>query len=48
MKALTRISLAIAIAAMATSGFAALSQKFTDFGSGPAQWLMTKAELAQW
>jgi len=48
MKALTRISLAIAIAAMATSGFAQLSKNFSDFGSGPAQWLMTNEEKAQW
>ncbi|HEX3582844.1 MAG TPA: GWxTD domain-containing protein, partial [Thermoanaerobaculia bacterium] len=48
MKALTRISLAIAIAAMATSGFAQLSKEYTDFGNGPATWIMTNEEKAQW
>src|SRR5437763_804636 len=48
MKALTRISLAIAIAAMATSGFAQLSKDYNDFGNGPAQWIMTNEEKAQW
>ena len=47
-KALTRISLAIAIAAMATSGFAQLSKEYSDFGSGPATWIMTNEEKAQW
>lgn len=48
MKALTRISLAIAIAAMATSGFAQLSKEYNDFGNGPVQWIMTDQERAQW
>jgi GWxTD domain-containing protein len=48
MKALTRISLAIAIAAMATAAFAQLSKEYTDFGNGPAQWIMTNEEKAQW
>ncbi|HEX7191048.1 MAG TPA: GWxTD domain-containing protein [Thermoanaerobaculia bacterium] len=47
-KALTRVSLAIAIAAMATSGFAQLSKEYNDFGNGPAQWIMTNEERAQW
>lgn len=48
MKSLTKITLAIAIAAMATSGFAQLSKDNSDFGNGPAQWIMTKEEKAQW
>jgi len=44
----TRVFLmALAVAAMAVSGFA-LSQKYTDFGAGPAQFIMTKDELAKW
>jgi GWxTD domain-containing protein len=39
---------AVAVSAMAVSGFAALSQKYADFGSGPAQFLMTKDEQAKW
>jgi GWxTD domain-containing protein len=39
---------AIAVSAMAVSGFAALSQKYAEFGSGPAQYLMTKDELSKW
>lgn len=47
-KALTRISLAIAIAAMATATFAQLSKEYSDFGNGPVQWIMTNEEKAQW
>ena len=47
-KALSRISLAIAIAALATSGFAQLSKEYSDFANGPAQWIMTDQEKAQW
>ncbi|MCU1348049.1 MAG: hypothetical protein JWO56_1079 [Acidobacteria bacterium] len=44
----TRVFLtAFALTAMAVSGFA-LSQKYTDFGSGPAQFIMTKDELTKW
>jgi len=39
---------AVAVSAMAVSGFAALSQKYADFGSGPAQYLMTKEEQVRW
>src|SRR4051812_30430636 len=48
MKSLTKITLAIAIAAMATSGFAQLSKENSDFGNGPAQWIMSNEEKAQW
>lgn len=48
MKALTKISLAIAIAAMATSVFAQLSKENSDFGNGPVSWIMTNEEKAQW
>ncbi len=48
MKVISRISLAIAVAAMATSGFAQLSKQYSDFGNGPAQWIMTNDEKAQW
>jgi GWxTD domain-containing protein len=39
---------AAVVAAMAANGFAALSQKFADFGNGPAQWIMTKDEQSKW
>jgi GWxTD domain-containing protein len=46
---LTRIA-AITLAALsiAASGSAALSSQYTDWGKGPVQHMMTKAELAQW
>lgn len=45
----TRVVLtAIAVTAMAASSFAALSQKYVDFGNSPAQYLMTKDEQAKW
>jgi|SRR5947209_8084561 len=47
-KALTTIFLAIAITTMATSGFAQLSKEYSDFGNGPAVWIMTNEEKAQW
>jgi GWxTD domain-containing protein len=33
---------------MATSVFAQLSKEYSDFGNGPAQWIMTNEEKAQW
>lgn len=48
MKAI-RISLAIAVvAAMAVTGFAAVSEQYAEFGKGPASFLMTKEEAAKW
>ena len=45
----TRVILAFAVsAAFAVSGFAALSDQNAAFGKGPASYLMTKDELAQW
>src|SRR5262249_50887020 len=45
----TRVLLAFAVtAAFAVSGFAALSDQNAEFGKGPASFLMTKDEAAQW
>ncbi len=48
MKTLTKAFLAMALAVLATAAFAQLSQKYQDFGSGPAQWIMSNEEKAQW
>ena len=42
-----RILITAAVAAIAVSAFA-LSPEHTEFGKGPAQFLMTKEEAAQW
>lgn len=40
--------LAAALAAAALDAFAAVSKEHADWGNGPAQYLMTKEEAAQW
>lgn len=44
---ITRIAMAAAILLAAVSVFA-LSDQYVQFGKGPAQWIMTKDEAAQW
>src|SRR5712692_4149936 len=48
MKIMRMVLTAAVVAAMAMNGFAALSQKYLDFGNGPAQWIMTKDEQTKW
>src|SRR5687767_7444032 len=49
MKNNIRIFVAVAaVALIAASGFAALSQQFVEFGKGPATHVMTKEEAARW
>src|SRR5689334_5227740 len=49
MRTLTRVALVVvSVAAFAATASAALSPKFVEWGKGPAQWLMTKDEQAQW
>ncbi len=49
MRSAIRIGLATAaVMLFALSAFAALSQEYVDFGKGPAQYLMSKDELAKW
>ena len=48
MKAITRLLLAVAVAATATVTFAQVSSKYDDFATGPVQWIMSKEEKAQW
>jgi GWxTD domain-containing protein len=48
MKAITRLFLAVAVAATATVTFAQVSSKYDDFSKGPVQWIMTKDEKAEW
>src|SRR5713226_869145 len=43
----TLIAIALATAAVAVSAFA-LSEPYEQFGNGPAQFIMTKDEAAQW
>lgn len=42
------ISAALVALSVTTGAFAALSQKYTDFAKGPAQYLFTKDEQAAW
>lgn len=48
MRTLTRVVVVCVVAAFAATAFAGVSANLADFGKGPAQWLMTKDELAQW
>lgn len=48
MRSLTRVVLVGLIAALAATAFASLSSSFVEWGKGPAQYLMTKDEQAQW
>lgn len=49
MRSAIRNGLAMAaVVLFASSAFAALSQEHVDFGKGPAQYLMSKDELAKW
>src|SRR5205814_1786468 len=49
MRTLTRVVLVmVVVAAFAATASAGLSSSFSDWGKGPAQWLMTKDEQAQW
>src|SRR3954453_19276135 len=49
MRTLTRVvPVVVVVAAFAATAFAGMSANLADFGKGPAQWLMTKDELAQW
>ena len=48
MRTLTRAVVVVSIAALAATASAALSPKFVECGKGPAQYLMTKDEQAQW
>jgi len=49
MRTLTRVVLVMTVvAAFAATASAGLSPTFSDWGKGPAQWLMTKDEQAQW
>ncbi len=43
-----RFSTFLAVAAFAAAASASLAPSFVDWGKGPAQWLMTKDEQAQW
>ena len=44
---ISRIAVALATLLAAVSAFA-LSDQYVQFGKGPAQWIMTKDEAAQW
>ena len=48
MRTLTRVVLVLSVAAFAATASAGVSAKFSDWGKGPAQWLMTKEEQSQW
>jgi len=48
MRTLTRVVLVVSVAAFAATASASISAHFVDWGKGPAQWLMTKDEQAQW
>jgi GWxTD domain-containing protein len=49
MNSTIRVSLAAAmVASVAISAFAALAEKYADFGKGPVQFLMTRDETAKW
>jgi GWxTD domain-containing protein len=49
MNSTIRVSLAAAVvASLAISTFAALAEKYADFGKGPVQFLMTRDEAAKW
>ena len=49
MRTLTRVvPVVVVVAAFAATALAGVSANLADFGKGPAQWLMTKDELAQW
>ena len=48
MKTTRRLGAALFVAAFAAGAFAALSDANTQFGNGPAKFLMTKEEAAEW
>jgi GWxTD domain-containing protein len=48
MRRLIRGAVAVLITLSSLSMYAALSQKYVDFGKGPAKWLMTRDEQKQW
>ena len=48
MRTLTRVVLVASVVAIALAASASLSSSFVEWGKGPAQYLMTKDEQAQW
>src|SRR6185369_11037507 len=48
MRTLTRVVLVASVVAIAVAASASLSSSFVEWGKGPAQYLMTKDEQAQW
>jgi GWxTD domain-containing protein len=48
MRNLRLYACALLLAVTATNGYAAMSKEYADFPKGPAQYLMTEAERAQW
>jgi GWxTD domain-containing protein len=43
-----KVAVAVMAAMISAGAFAALSPEYTQFGKGPAQWIMTKEEAAKW
>ena len=48
MRSLVRGAVLVVLTAFSLSAFAALSEKYNDFGKGPAKWLMTRDEQKKW
>ena len=48
MRTLVRGTVFVLLSLLSLSMYAALSQKYVDFGKGPAKWLMTRDEQKTW
>jgi len=48
MRTLVRGAVVVLLSLFSLSMYAALSQKYDDFGKGPAKWLMTRDEQKKW